>query len=155
MNTILVIIILISVVFLLSNDKRLNEIVKNQSVPVLVLLLVFYFFFNKIDLRILCVIFIIVLLYFSKFCIKIRDHINLFLFNQEEENVVEENEVMNEIEMNNNKNELLQHLIDNDETEEEEESEDIELGTRISETQNVKEINDEMGDFFNSLNNEK
>ena len=81
MNTILVIIILIAVVFILSGDKRLNEVIKNQSIPVLILLLVFYFFFNKIDFRILCVIFIIVLLYFSKFGSKIRDKIDYFIFN--------------------------------------------------------------------------
>lgn len=158
MNTILVIIILIGVVFLLSGDERLNEVIKNQSVPVLILLLVFYFFFNKIDFRILCVIFIIVLLYFSKFGSKVRDHINSFIFNSVEvKQEIIQNNINTEIsppletETNNDKKELLKHLIDMDD-DEDEESEDYEFGTKISDTQKIKEIDDEMGDLFNKLN---
>ena len=155
MNTILVIIVLIGVVFLLSGDERLNEVIKNQSVPVLILLLVFYFFFNKIDFRILCVIFIIVLLYFSKFGYKIRDRINSFIFNSVEfQQEIMQNNINTEIsppletETNNDKKELLKHLID---MEEDEESEDYEFGTKISDTQKIKEIDDEMGDLFNKI----
>ena len=155
MNTILVIIVLIGVVFLLSGDERLNEVIKNQSVPVLILLLVFYFFFNKIDFRILCVIFIIVLLYFSKFGSKIRDRINSFIFNSVEfQQEIMQNKINTEIsppletETNNDKKELLKHLID---MEEDEESEDYEFGTKISDTQKIKEIDDEMGDLFNKI----
>ena len=39
-----------------------------------------------------------------------------------------------------------------DDEDEDEESEDYEFGTKISDTQKIKEIDDEMGDLFNKLN---
>ena len=62
MKTILIILSLILVVFFLSEDKKLNTIMKKQSIPFIIILSLFYFFFNKIDIKIIAFSLIITLI---------------------------------------------------------------------------------------------
>ena len=136
MNMIIILIILLVLIFGLSSDQRLNDLIKDKSVPFIMLLVIFYFFFNKIDLRILCLILIIVMLFFSKFGNNIRDKINKFLNINEpielKEDLIQDNLLMeNEINTNSNKNELLKIINKPDNTEN---IEIIESDTPISQT---------------------
>ena len=51
MQNILIILALILVIFFLSEDQKLNSIMKKQSVPFIIILALLYFFFNKIDIK--------------------------------------------------------------------------------------------------------
>tara|TARA_B100000780_G_scaffold250841_2_gene197169 strand:+ start:12106 stop:12600 length:495 start_codon:yes stop_codon:yes gene_type:complete len=62
MKSILIILSLIIIVFFLSEDKKLNKIMKKQSIPFIIILSLFYLFFNKIDIRIVGFVSIITLI---------------------------------------------------------------------------------------------
>ena len=77
MKTILIILSLILVMFFLSEDRKLNKIMKKQSIPFIIILLLFYLFFNKIDIRI--VVFALVITIIS--CSNIFSKTNLIIEN--------------------------------------------------------------------------
>ena len=118
MNTILLIIILIFLLFFLSSDIKFNNVMKNQSLPFLFLLIVFYFFFNKIDFKLLVLALVITVLFCSNILNNrniIMEHLKLKIENDPEPNNEnedqEENDDQNDIENNNNSLENLQNMF--------------------------------------------
>jgi len=63
--------------FFLSEDIKLNNIMKKQSIPFIIFLSLFYFFFNKIDIRI--VVFALIITIIS--CSNIFSKTNLIIEN--------------------------------------------------------------------------
>ena len=53
MSIVIIIIILLIVVFLLSNDNKFHTIINKRAVPLIGVLVVFYFLFNKLDIKLL------------------------------------------------------------------------------------------------------
>ena len=53
MSIIVIIIILLIVVFILSNDSKFHNIINKRAIPLIGVLVVFYFLFNKLDIKLL------------------------------------------------------------------------------------------------------
>ena len=53
MSIIIILIVLLIVVFLLSNDSKFHNIINKRAVPLIGVLVVFYFLFNKMDIKLL------------------------------------------------------------------------------------------------------
>ena len=76
MEQILVIIVCIIIIFFLSHDNRFNKLISNQSVPLILLLIFFYFVFNKLDIKILFIAIIVLILFNSNIYNLIRRYSN-------------------------------------------------------------------------------
>ena len=53
MSIIIILIVLLILVFLLSNDSKFHNIINKRAVPLKGVLVVFYFIFNKMDIKLL------------------------------------------------------------------------------------------------------
>ncbi len=53
MSIIIILIVLLILVFLLSNDSKFHNTINKRAVPLIGVLVVFYFIFNKMDIKLL------------------------------------------------------------------------------------------------------